>query len=156
MHMYMRFVNVYVIIFVFVVPNTFLLIAQDSYINLISFDVPQEDIALPLPLSITGGVEYIAYDRRNNFVYWSQQTPPAIVRSRLDGIAHEVIINNSIALPVGVAVNNDGSTLYWVDAALDKIEVVSLGMTAHKRRVIVDTGLDHPKGIAINEGLGYV
>ena len=112
---------------------------------------------LPLPVNTTGTIEYISYDRRNEFLYWSQESPPAIVRSKIDGSKHKVIVSESIALPVGVAISDDGSTLFWADSALNKIEAVSIGDNGvYKRRVIVDTGLDHPQGIVINEKLGYV
>ena len=79
------------------------------------------------------------------------------MRSKIDGSERSVIIKESIAYPVGVAISEDGSVLYWADVGLDKIEVVSINQLgpAH-RKVIVDTGVDHPQGIALNEELGYV
>jgi low density lipoprotein receptor-related protein 5/6 len=141
------------------VPESFLLIAANKKINIVSFDIPSEsNIYLPLPIDISGTVEYVAYDLTNEFVYWSQQEPPAILRSKIDGSAREVIVNTSIALPVGVAISDDGSTLFWADVALNKIEAVAVSFVSndHRRKTIVDTGLDHPQGLAINEALGYI
>ena len=141
------------------VPQVFLLIAQASFINILSFDVQGEELPLPLPFHGSGEkIQFITYDRKHDFLYWSQTYPPAIMRSKIDGSQREVIISESIAIPVGVAINEDGSTLYWADVGLDKIEVVSVDSSGsgHKRRVIVDTGIDHPQGIALNEELGYV
>lgn len=77
------------------------------------------------------------------------------MRSKIDGSERGVVINESIAYPVGVAISEDGSVLYWADVGLDKIEVVSINeLGSAYRKVIVDTGVDHPQGIALNEELG--
>ena len=79
------------------------------------------------------------------------------MRAKLDGSEMTAIINESIALPEGIAINGEGTTLYWTDSALDLVEVVSVDSFNNglKRRMIVDTGLDHPRGLAVNEALGY-
>ena len=79
------------------------------------------------------------------------------MRAKLDGSEMTAIITESIALPEGIAINGEGTTLYWTDSALDLVEVVSVDSFENglKRRMIVDTGLDHPRGLAVNEALGY-
>ncbi len=112
---------------------------------------------LPLPISSTGIIEYITYDRSNDIIYWSQRNPPAIFQSRLNGEDYKAVITDSIALPKGLVVSDDGKNLYWVDSSIDKIEVISMAFNApHPRRTLVDTGLDHPIGLTINETIGCV
>ena len=134
----------------------FLLVGEGPYIYLVSFDIPNEHIPLPIPINTTGTVDYITYDRSHHLVYWTQRDPPAIWRSMLDGEGQEAFITESISLPQGIVISDEGTNLYWADSALDKIEVVSLYEDAFHRRTLIDTGLDHPIGLAINESIGLV
>ena len=131
------------------------MIGQKNYIDILSFDVPGEEIPLPLPIVLSGIVDNFAYDAKNRLIYWTQRSPPAIWRSKLNGDNAEAIITESIAYPEGIVLDSVGDILFWADSTLDKIEVVSLDDTgSFKRRVIIDTDLDHPRGLAINETLG--
>ena len=67
-------------------------------------------------------------------------------------------MTESISLPEGLVISDEGTNLYWADSSIDKIEVISLHdktRSPFPRHVIIDTGLDHPLGLAINESIGY-
>lgn len=53
----------------------------------------------------------------------------------------------------GMAVDWVGKNLYWADNGKDTIEVASL--SGHYRAVLVNTGLDRPRGIALDPEHGY-
>ncbi len=126
---------------------------------MLSFDIPNEDYLLPLPIKSSGDIDYITYDRKNHLIYWTQRDPPAIWQSEFNGDNQKAIITKSISLPEGLVLSDEGTILYWTDSSLDKIEVVSLfdrNKDPLPRRTVINTGLDHPIGLAINESIGFV
>lgn len=143
--------------FLILAPVKFLLAAQSHSISLLSFDIPSEEYLLSLPISSDGFIDYITYDRNNHIVYWTQRDPPAIWQSELNGDNCRPLITTNIALPEGLVISDSGTNLYWADSILDKIEVVSLSDGAfvpHQRHTLIDLGLEHPIGLAINESTG--
>ncbi len=84
-------------------------------------------------------------------VYWSQVDPPRIKRAPVRGTGEddEVVIQTSIALPESLVIDPYAMNLYWVDSALDKIEVVGITETNRYRRVLVRTG-KKPQGLALD------
>ena len=54
---------------------------------------------------------------------------------------------------MGLAVDWINDKLYWTDSNLDRIEVLDLNTS--KRSVLVSTGLDKPRGIAVHPTKGY-
>ena len=84
-------------------------------------------------------------------VYWSQVGPPQIRRAPVHGTEgeEEVVIQTSISLPESLAIDAYAMNLYWVDSALDKVEVVGIGETNRYRKVLVQTGRK-PQGLALD------
>ena len=141
------------------VPLKFILVAEEKYISMLSFDIPEERFLLPLPIKSNGVVDYITYDRKNHFVYWTQRDPPAIWQSQFNGDNQRAIVTESIALPEGLVISDEGTNLYWTDSSIDKIEVVSLfhpDKNPLPRRTLINTDVYHPIGLAINESIGYM
>lgn len=52
-----------------------------------------------------------------------------------------------IGSPEGLAVDSASQLLYWTDSSKDTIEVAHL--VTKQRKVLIDTGLVNPRGIAI-------
>lgn len=48
--------------------------------------------------------------------------------------------------PEGIALDHLGRSIFWTDSQLDRIEVAK--MDGSQRRVLFDTGLVNPRGIA--------
>ena len=62
------------------------------------------------------------------------------------------MISDKGSQPVGLAVDWINDKLYWTDAKFDRIEVLDLNSS--KRSVLVSTGLDRPRGIAVHPTRG--
>ncbi len=77
--------------------------------------------------------------------------PPQIRRAPVHGTEgeEEVVIQTSISLPESLAIDAYAMNLYWVDSALNKIEVVGIGETNRYRKVLVQTGRK-PLGLALD------
>ena len=52
-------------------------------------------------------------------VYWTEDTPPSIMRANIDGTEVEEFINSSIGQPEAMAVDPYAGNLYWADSRLD-------------------------------------
>eukprot|EP00057_Strongylocentrotus_purpuratus_P010220 XP_011664694.1 PREDICTED: deleted in malignant brain tumors 1 protein [Strongylocentrotus purpuratus] len=76
---------------------------------------------------------------------WS--APSRIERANLDGGDRYVIVNSSIIYPNGLALNADGTRVYWCDAGTDKIESVDLW--GNDRMVHLATSSIHPYDLAV-------
>ena len=59
-----------------------------------------------------------------------------------------------IGSPEGIAVDWAARNIYWTDSMKDTIEVASLDSKI--RRVLVNTDLVNPRGIAVHPSRGYV
>lgn len=65
----------------------------------------------------------------------------------MDGSMREVLINDSLVWPNGIAIDFEYMRLYWADAKLDKIE--RSNMNGSDRVVIVDSQLPHVFGFDV-------
>ena len=63
-----------------------------------------------------------------------------------------MLVNDKGSQPVGLAVDWITDKLYWTDAKKDRIEVLDLSNS--KRTVLISTGLDQPRGIAVHPTRG--
>lgn len=81
-------------------------------------------------------------------IYWTDWgTPAKIEKAAMDGSMREVIIDESLVWPNGIALDFEYMRLYWADAKLDKIERSNLDGT--ERTVIVDSELPHVFGFDV-------
>ena len=71
---------------------------------------------------------------------------------RLDMLKNttRTVVSTNIAEPEGLAVDWVNDHIYWADAELKQIEVVSLDGTL--RKVLVRQGLEKPRAIAVHPG----
>ena len=72
---------------------------------------------------------------------------PKIERAELDGSHRITLVNTSVAWPNGITIDFHEQKLYWVDAKLDKIEIMNLD--GSNRRVILDSKLPHVFGFTV-------
>ena len=82
-------------------------------------------------------------------IYWTEVDPPAIKRAYFNGSSVETFIGTGLKYPKGVAVDSYSQNLYWVDSALNRIEVARLS-NSKNRRVLFSSYLDHPQGLALD------
>ncbi|CAH3143404.1 unnamed protein product [Porites lobata] len=71
------------------------------------------------------------------YMFWTDwDKHPKIERAELDGSYRITLVNTSVAWPNGITIDFHEQKLYWADAKLDKIEIMSLD--GSNRRVILD------------------
>ena len=81
-------------------------------------------------------------------MYWTDWGKhPKIERAELDGSHRITLVNTSVAWPNGITIDFHEQKLYWVDAKLDKIEIMNLD--GSNRRVILDHKLPHVFGFTV-------
>ncbi len=71
----------------------------------------------------------------------------------MDGANRVVIHNTSLVWPNALTLDIPTQTLYWADANLDKVE--SSGVDGTNRRLITQTGVGNPFGIAVGNNAVY-
>lgn len=94
-------------------------------------------------------VSFLSYDLVLRQIYWTEVDPPAIKRVHINGSNVETFIGTGLKYPKGVAVDSYSRNLYWVDSALNRIEVARLS-NSKNRRVLFSSHLDHPQGLALD------
>ena len=67
----------------------------------------------------------------------------------LDGSDVRPFISSSISHPESLVIDSFAGNLYWIDSGLDRIEVVRLD-NSHARKVLFDTDLVQPQGLALD------
>ncbi|XP_071123152.1 very low-density lipoprotein receptor-like [Mytilus edulis] len=93
---------------------------------------------------------------KDKYVYWSEVSIQQIARSEIkDGmmIKKQVIVNEDIDAPDGIAIDWIHDHLYWTDTGLNTIQVSNL--EGDKKATIIDNDLDEPRGIALDPIHGY-
>ena len=81
-------------------------------------------------------------------MYWTDWGhDPKIERAGLDGSERVILVNTSIAWPNGITIDFQEDKIYWVDAKLDKIEVMD--MDGKNRKVVLDHELPHVFGFTV-------
>lgn len=81
-------------------------------------------------------------------IYWTDWgTHAKIEKAAMDGSMRQVLINDSLVWPNGIAIDFEYMRLYWADAKLDKIE--RSNMDGSDRTIIVDSQLPHVFGFDV-------
>uniref|UniRef100_A0A667WUR5 Nidogen 2 n=1 Tax=Myripristis murdjan TaxID=586833 RepID=A0A667WUR5_9TELE len=104
---------------------------------------------LALHVSIVG----VAYDCKENQVYWTDLSARTISRASMEpGAEPEILINTDLTSPEGLAVDVSRRLMFWVDSAPDKIERSNLDGSG--RRTLFDTDLVNPRAIIVVSSTG--
>ncbi|XP_070563499.1 low-density lipoprotein receptor-related protein 4-like isoform X2 [Ptychodera flava] len=99
------------------------------------------------------------YDYNRGYLYWSDVSEEKIFRKAINGVGEvEVLIEQRVNTPDGVAVDWIYQNLYWTDAGTNKIEVAHLVPRhgAIQRAVLISEGLDEPRAIVVNPAEGFM
>ena len=86
------------------------------------------------------------------YIFWSDVTDLNIKRFRIGGSTTTII--TAIGVCGGLAVNWRTSQLYWTDQSYDKISVSDLN--GNNQGIVIYSGLDAPRDIALDPDSGYV
>ena len=88
-------------------------------------------------------------DVAGGYIYWSDVIELTIRRARVNGSNMELLFHRDVGACDGLAFDWLSGLLYWTDGTYDVIEVANVNTAEKTRRVLVNTGLDNPRGIAI-------
>ncbi|XP_070400309.1 nidogen-2 isoform X6 [Nothobranchius furzeri] len=95
----------------------------------------------------------IAYDCKENQVYWTDLSARTINRaSMVSGAEPEILINSNLVSPEGLAVDVKRRLMFWVDSSPDVIE--SANLDGSRRRILFDTDLVNPRAIIVVSSTG--
>eukprot|EP00794_Sanderia_malayensis_P007889 gene7889-8742_t len=96
------------------------------------------------------GVIGVSYDSALESVYWADVKKRKIQSAALNNpdVIHTVARLKNRSVPDAVAIDWIARKIYWSDAGLDVIEVSELDGSSSL--VLIDTGLDEPRAIAID------
>ena len=127
--------------------STCLVVSATTQILAFDFDYTRAD---PIISNLTN-VLAIDYHFSLGYIFWSDQTEQNIKRSTINGANITTIINKT-GIYDGLAVEWKTSQLYWTDALNNDISVSDL--EGDNQRVLISSGLDEPRGIAVDPHLG--
>lgn len=85
------------------------------------------------------------------YIFWTDVTEKKIKRSCIDG-TNITVINDTIGVCDGLAVDWKSSQLYWTDTTSDTISVSDL--EGNNTRILVSVSLDEPRGIVLDPEQG--
>ncbi|XP_036947107.1 nidogen-2 isoform X13 [Acanthopagrus latus] len=95
----------------------------------------------------------IAYDCKENRVYWTDLSARTINRASMaPGAEPEILINTNLVSPEGLAVDVKRRLIFWVDSNPDMIE--SANLDGSGRRTLFDTDLVNPRAIIVVSSSG--
>ena len=114
-----------------------------------STEIVALDFASATSHSIVSGSRVVAVDVHFSlgYIFWSDVAEFKLKRSCIDG-TNVTIINNNVGVCDGLAVEWMTAQLYWTDTTNDSIWVSDL--EGNNPRILVYTGLDEPRGIALD------
>uniref|UniRef100_A0A3Q1G0X6 Nidogen 2a (osteonidogen) n=1 Tax=Acanthochromis polyacanthus TaxID=80966 RepID=A0A3Q1G0X6_9TELE len=113
-------------------------------------DASRSKTLLTLHGSIVVG---IAFDCKDNQVYWTDLSARTINRALMAaGAEPEILINTNLVSPEGLAVDVKRRLMFWVDSTPDVIE--SANLDGSGRRTLFDTDLVNPRAIIVVSSTG--
>ncbi|XP_044044130.1 nidogen-2 isoform X2 [Siniperca chuatsi] len=113
-------------------------------------DATRSKTLLTLHGSIVVG---LAYDCKENRVYWTDLSARTINRASMaPGAEPEILINTNLVSPEGLAVDAKRRLMFWVDSNPDMIE--SANLDGSGRRTLFDTDLVNPRAIIVDSSTG--
>ncbi|GMT30081.1 hypothetical protein PFISCL1PPCAC_21378, partial [Pristionchus fissidentatus] len=97
----------------------------------------------------------IAWDSVTDRIYWSDIREKKIFSASQNGTNVTVFVGEGLDITEGIALDWVGRNLYWVDSALNTIEVASLDVPG-ARTVLLHENVDQPRGIAVDPRKGLL
>lgn len=95
----------------------------------------------------------IAYDCKENKVYWTDLLGRTISRASMaSGAEPEVLINTKLMSPEGLALDAQRRLMFWVDSNQDLIE--SADLDGSRRRTLFNSDLVNPRAIIVVSSTG--
>ena len=133
-----------------ITSNKFIIFAEADAGEI--YKVPLETPETPCyPLAINTNISRpvaVDYDPLEGKVYWTDVTLKLVASSFPNGSAVEVIADNNLYIPGGLAVNYVGRNIYWTDEGTNRIEVAKLDGSS--RRGLITSSVEKPRAILLN------
>lgn len=107
-------------------------------------------------LKNTIGLDFY-YSDQESYIFWTDVIEERIYKGTIvNGTITnvDVIIQTGLATAEGLAVDWIGHNIYWVESALDHIEVAN--MQGHHRRTLIAGGMESPRAIAVDPRHGLL
>ena len=133
-----------------ITSNKFIIFAEADAGEI--YKVPLEIPETPChPLAISTNISRpvaVDYDPLEGKVYWTDVTLQLVASSFPNGSAVEVIADNNLDIPGGLAVDYVGRNIYWTDEGTNRIEVAKLDGSS--RRGLITSSVEKPRAILLN------
>lgn len=97
----------------------------------------------------------IAWDSITDRIFWSDIREKKIYSANRNGTNITVFVGDGLDITEGIALDWVGRNLYWVDSALNTIEVANLEDPSH-RTLLVHENVSQPRGIAVDPRKGLM
>lgn len=128
-------------------PNAFLLYATKNTLSSISLDTADQwDVALNVP-GVQNAIGVDFHWAKQKFFYTDVFSD--VIRSvdarNVSNV--DTLVSTNLTTPDGLAVDWLADNIYWTDAGRNVLEVARLDGSC--RKVIVGTGLDDPRAVAV-------
>ena len=95
----------------------------------------------------------LGFDSTTGHIYFGEHSQGRIYRSTYDG-SDVTLIMEDVENVEGVAIDWVGGLMYWTTYISETIEVATL--RGDYRAVVINAGLEYPRGIAVDPIAGYV
>lgn len=103
------------------------------------------------PLEISTNISRpvaVDYDPVEGKIYWTDVTLKLVARAFPNGSSVEIIANNNVGTPDGLALDYEGRNLYWTDAGTRKVEVARLDGSF--RKSLITSNIDKPRALILH------
>ncbi|CAG9830420.1 unnamed protein product, partial [Diabrotica balteata] len=102
----------------------------------------------------------IAIDVCNRYIYYTTNpsgNKPTIERRKLDGTEHQILVNDTIWTPVGLAIDYKNQRLYWADSRIGSStgRIESISLDGKERKLFMERNTVQPFGLAVDEEAVY-
>ncbi|CAH0560459.1 unnamed protein product [Brassicogethes aeneus] len=136
-------------------PDKLLLFARKKDLRLKHLD-PNSNHNLEMVIPVNGikSAVAIAWDAKNDYIYWTDVERDTINRAFWNGSDQEVLVHTNIITPAGLALDWCTDKIYWTDADTARIEVAQ--SDGQMRSLIIWEDLDKPRDIVVDPIVGYM
>ncbi|XP_050407937.1 low-density lipoprotein receptor-related protein 6 [Patella vulgata] len=139
-------------------PKYYLLLSQKTAISRLVMEPDDADDAdnpeVVLPIQSLKNIKALAYDPKDEFIYWIDGRNKVIKRAHDNGSKVEIVLHEEGIQPYDIAIDPYSRSLYWTCNKNNVINVTRLDRTPVG--VVVRSGNMKPRSIALYPEKGYM
>lgn len=108
-------------------------------------------------IGLRGSIYAIAFNYRENIVYWSEGQPNKIMQMNLNGTGNMSVVamGRGMSTVESLVFDWTGGNLYWIDSVNKSIEVARKN-GQFRRKLVNHTHLDRPRGLVLDPHFGWM